>query len=365
MPLTKEDLQAVGNLLVPINTKLDLLLAGKVAPGAEAVAKKATVAICTKYSSSPIGHGMLIEIERETYLISAAHVLVGLEEKSKVRLEWTALGGIQTFQATVRELYLDERYIKCGSHDIGCVKVELAADKGCLLRNFDLAFVSGSNSVEMGKVVLGLGHVYLRGHLVHMNANNRVMVQAISAPGCSGCPLFQHDKTLVAFVHGSSKHRHSVVADIHNPSNSVFADVLVDCKLLRVKEHQKVREVLSIAEDVTPEEEQSATEEFLYFSEDCPMILRRLTAALSAGDWDADSKETLEEWFGVDRHLLSCSLKTVMEDVAKIALLPETELNIGTTLSYLSPAPSDIEMSAGVSGTQTSAITPEKPDKRE
>lgn len=350
----KDELEALGD-------KVDLLLAGKVASDGEAIAKQATVSIrsCPSHSSNkaaPTGHGLLIKAATDgdgktaIYLMSAAHVVVDLMG-TKLQLSWPGASNSSStadnfITVTAKKLFLDERYVKVGSHDIGLLEIALDNDEHSGLYEHNLEIVSGY--VEMGNVLVGQGHVYLRGQMVHHNPETtRVMIQAISAPGCSGCPLFQNDKKLVAFVHGENKHRHHSNADIHEPSNAVFADVFLAFQFREVKENGKIQKLLQVAEALTPEEAEKPNENYCVVGPACPQTLNRLVFSLLAlGEDGLPEEAMMKAGFCVDDDAVTLSKLTefsinfssVMEVVAKVVFEGKEILDVRQPpLKYLSP----------------------------
>ena len=84
-------------------------------------------------------------------------------------------------------------------------------------------------------------------------------IQAPSAPGCSGSPLFSNEEKIVAILHGSGKHRgkHNATSDGMSPH--VFGDTFDKVELRRVDalhkqisdcENKTKAELLSMAEDI-------------------------------------------------------------------------------------------------------------------
>eukprot|EP00980_Cylindrotheca_fusiformis_P014574 scaffold3933_cov98-Cylindrotheca_fusiformis.AAC.2 len=353
--------EKLSEALGPVNEKLDLLLAGKVAFDGEAIAKQATVAIrsCPSHSSNkaaPMGHGLLIKAATDgdgktaIYLMSAAHVVVDIVG-TKLQLSWPGASNSSStadnfITVTAKKLFLDERYVKCGSHDIGLLEVSLDNDERSGLYEHNLGIVSGN--VELGNVLVGQGHVYLRGQLVHHNPEtSQVMIQAISVPGCSGCPLFQNDKKLVAFVHGKSKHRHHSNSDIHEPSNAVFADVFLDFQFREVKGSGKIQKLLQEAEGLTPEEAEKPNENYCVVGPACPPTLKRLVFSLLAlGEDGLPQNAMMKAGFSVDDDAVAFSnltefsidFSSVMKVVAKVVFEGKEILDFRqTALNYLSP----------------------------
>ena len=77
------------------------------------------------------------------------------------------------------------------------------------------------------------------------------MIDTPSLSGCSGCPLFDGNKRLAAFVHGGVKHRGGRI--LHNNGDDdvtgyLFADSIADVSFLAVD--SAFLKLLQIAEDI-------------------------------------------------------------------------------------------------------------------
>jgi transcriptional regulator of acetoin/glycerol metabolism len=131
-----------------------------------------------------------------------------------------------------------------------------------------------ATTLELGNLVTGHGHVFVCGKLVHLDTNrHRLWIQAISAPGCSGCPLFDNDKQLVTLVHGSSKHRHHKTK-IELTSDSVYCDATLGSghKFQAVKDN--MLGFLKMAEELT--EEEARNSQMSIDSDNCRDVTKNL-----------------------------------------------------------------------------------------
>ena len=351
-------LEPMKEALGSMQNKLDLLLSGKVAYDGEAIAKQATVAIHCSNEKTPTGHGLLIKAatnkddKTTIYLMSAAHVVVDMVG-TKLQLSWPGASSSSStahnfVKVSAKKLFLDERYVKCGSHDIGLLEVSLDNAEQLYEHNLDIV----SENVEMGNVLVGQGHVYVRGQMVHYNPETtRVMIRAISAPGCSGCPLFQNDKKLVAFVHGETKHRHHSNTDIRKTSNAVFADVFLAFQFREVKASGQIQNLLREAEFLTPEEAEEPDENYFVVGPDCPQALNRLVFKLLALGEDRLPEEAMMKAAGFcvgndavtlsNLSKFSINFSSVMDVVAKVVFEGEANLDVRkSSLKYLYPVTS-------------------------
>lgn len=304
MVLTKEDLEEIDKLLAkrlePLEQKVksikqkvksvkEELETGLAtinmrlgAPEADLLAKCVTVAIKVG-NNPPDGHGLLIKVGEVHYLLSAAHVIVDLESGSHVTIEWA---GKAIASASVTKLYLDKRYVEKGTHDISFVeigKLEVKDGKNIekALAEVSVKFPEKDSELDMGNAAIGHGLVFLRGQLVHIDGqSNRAMYQAVSVPGCSGCPLlFDSSKKFVSVVHGNCKHCHHSVA-IEDASHLVFADVatLKDYKFQLAKDEKK--HLLRYAEGLTEDLAAKSGEKFMLGSAECPRFLVQFALAM-------------------------------------------------------------------------------------
>jgi transcriptional regulator of acetoin/glycerol metabolism len=119
------------------------------------------------------------------------------------------------------------------------------------------------------------GHVFVCGKLVHLDTNCHCLwIQAISAPGCSGCPLFDNHKQLMALVHGSSKHRHH-----KTKIDCISGTVYCDATLGRGHTFQAVKDdtmlgLLQMVEELT--EEEAPNSQVSIDSDNCPDVTKNL-----------------------------------------------------------------------------------------
>jgi hypothetical protein len=274
-----DELMEVKDELIEVNAKvstidskmstIDSKIESVMLTAADATAKLHTVGIYQFHENKLylIGHGLLIKLDGKHYILSAAHVVVSLkfEDEEKIEIKWDGNGGKKA-TALVTDCFLDKNYVEKGTHDIGLAMVSIvdAKDEAYVdhregkLRTYPLPI---SEDGQVGRAVIGHGLIYLRGFCVHLDsASHRVMIQSMSAPGCSGCPLFDNEGKLVAIVNGNSKHRHSPA--VRNLSNHVFADILglCDCQFQRVVRGVNNENLigLRVAEELPPQEAENS-----------------------------------------------------------------------------------------------------------
>jgi hypothetical protein len=126
----RDGIQELRGAVQELQDGMAFLMNGKVAPHADSMAKRLTVAILNNESAAPCGHGLLIQIGSACsasplyYLLSAAHVLVGLEygnDNNAIQIQWDAtptnekLTVTVTVTVTVTGVYLDKNYIEKGT----------------------------------------------------------------------------------------------------------------------------------------------------------------------------------------------------------------------------------------------------------
>jgi hypothetical protein len=240
-----------------IDERLEGLERGNVLPKGDAEAAKLTVAI--NVDGIATGHGLLVKIDTFYYVLSAAHVLIDLTmgENRVVKLEWVKNNNELEVKMKVTAIYITKEYVKGGTHDIGLAEVTFCAP----------AAVNGVDGVEVnllhcdeivGRRVVGHGqHFYAEGRCIYVSNSMRVMIQAPSVPGCSGCPLFDFDENLCLILHGDLKQRgrekqrgHSAAGGDFDTSSRVYADVLKGREFFKVPSDPRLCEALRKAEDV-------------------------------------------------------------------------------------------------------------------
>jgi hypothetical protein len=135
--------------------------------------------------------------------------------------------------------------------------------------------VNVATTLELGNVVTGHGSVLVSGKLVHLDTNcHRLWIQAMSAPGSSGCPLFDNQKQLVALVHGSSKHCHHKTK-IERISGTVYGDATLGRgHTFQAVKDDKMLRLLQMAEELT--EEEARNSHVSTDSDNCPDVTKKL-----------------------------------------------------------------------------------------
>jgi hypothetical protein len=272
-PITREDLltalnTALNTALTPIEKRLQRLedsleavTDSLLAPDGDQVAKDVTVAIYSTGSSSVACHGCIIRREDAVYLLSAAHSIVDLTYGGTYSIRWSMHSEDLFPKVEFDQVYIPEDYVRRGSNDVGIAKItdaHLTPQDGW--REFSM------NDRELaGKTVVGHGRVFLRGSVLSYPEEQRIMIGTPSMPGCSGCPLFDNRKNLVAFVHGGVKHRGGRVLHTGGTDDAtgyLYADS-PDLVTFRAVASQSYS-FLKIAEDIDSELASRPTDAALY-----------------------------------------------------------------------------------------------------
>jgi len=275
-PLTLADLEKA---LDPITAAIDRITAAidRIAaqigsflvPDGDSEAKQSTVIITlhagdnSAYQS--IGHGIVVNAPNHTnandesaskyYLLSAAHVLIGIAMEMKttkgsyLKLSWLQNGSIAFEEKKKGALILHEDYISMGSHDYGFMELKSMTDE--LLPSHASMRPLGLHSPTVGHSVVAHGRVFLRGTVTGLiGTTPRFSVMAHSIPGSSGAPIFNNARQLVGVVHGSSKHRGHANVSMHDDNAAVaYADTIQVTKGLYIISENHW-EWLSLAEAV-------------------------------------------------------------------------------------------------------------------
>ena len=201
------------------------------------------------------------------YLVSAAHAIVDLTYGDEYSIQWSSVSVHHQSSDLFRQvefdrIYIPEEYVKQGSSDVGIARIKVPSVEN-LVNQTERVITSDGKLV--GKTVVGHGRVFLRGSVLSYPNENRIMIDTPSLSGCSGCPLFDGNKRLAAFVHGGVKHRGGVV--LHNNGNDdvtgyLFADSIADVSFLAVD--SAFFELLRIAEDIECDLASNPTDETAY-----------------------------------------------------------------------------------------------------
>jgi hypothetical protein len=221
-------LDAINKQLDSTDTQITCLNASLLAPEGDNYSKLVTVRIESE-ERYLYGHGMIITKDNKLYLFSAAHVLMEIIQNNVFFVKWD--NSIRV-QITPSKLFIPKTYVSEGINDFGCIEIKETTP----LQQMDfsrekLKMISKKVITSIvGKVVVGHGLFFIRGTVLSVITNKeRMLIQAPSIPGCSGSPLFNNEKNIVALLHGVSKHRgkqgHSNGAEIQDDfSINVYAD---------------------------------------------------------------------------------------------------------------------------------------------
>jgi hypothetical protein len=286
----KKGFQGIQNTLSEMNGNL-----------ADASARKYSVTLTKKDESSLTGHGIIVELKKSYYILSAAHVIVTLADKEEVYILVEFVGHsdkkTSSFEVTCSSAFVSKVYVEKGLGDVGL-----------LLITSDLSLTSEVPSfldveTAVGQQLLGHGLVHLRGNALGCD-EGRVLIHTPSVPGCSGAPLFAPRGEIVAVVHGNSKHRLGRHVFSHQDSTMsphLYADGLDNISVLRVP--SKFVQLLKDAENVDIEEEWAISPATV--PEELPPL------------WNSVSAHWPEEE-GSDTKLGQYSLLTLMEKSAGV-----------------------------------------------
>lgn len=164
------------------------------------------------------------------------------------------------------------------------------------------------SDMPAGDVVVGHGKAFVRGPIVL--ADDRFIVQSMSARGCVGCPLFLDDMSLAGIVHGQHKYRSSRSDRNKHIFHQIYADRVGTAALRKVLDIDEPlrneiaatkRELLSMAENITvemcknpdrPLEEGELVEirQALYESTDGVVSLNRVMSDLKDAIWPMEEE---------------------------------------------------------------------------
>jgi hypothetical protein len=243
--------------------------------------------------------------------------------------------------AEIQCVFPDKRYIASGTHDIGLARLEI---QDLNKNSLQLVDVTVSEKTVLGHVVTGVARVLVRGTVVYNEevSSPRVLIAAISAPGCIGCPLFDSQQRLVALVHGNSKHRHG--NSIEDASSSVYGDACCfdSFEFKKVKPH--FTNCLKDTENWSEEDARNSS--VCLDSDDCPHHTKEFWAEYASALNLLDSDKGQSSW------------DTTMTRLSQKALDDDDPVSLGYTLPCLAPVinvPADSEMTP-----QLGVVTPNK-----
>ena len=194
--------------------------------------------------STSAAHGMLLGKDDKYYLLSAAHVLVDLRSEQgdcddfTITLQWNDERKMQFTIGKTSKYFLTKKYVEKGIQDIGLVELH-KKDSGVLLEKEEVrvatACVGDYLTSNSGP---GRRNVYVGGTCLaeEKDTDGRMLVHAVSAPGCSGSALFNNDKELCGFVHGYDKHKHGRPSFIlpAESKTTVYADLFHPCEFFPI-----------------------------------------------------------------------------------------------------------------------------------
>jgi hypothetical protein len=102
---------------------------------------------------------------------------------------------------TFGNIYIPKVYVRKGSSDVGVAKVNVTDFDPSAAGGMWDDFSIGGTEDFVGKTVVGHGLVFLSGRVLsypNTQQKTRIMIGTPSLPGCSGCPLFDNNRNLVA-----------------------------------------------------------------------------------------------------------------------------------------------------------------------
>jgi hypothetical protein len=180
-----------------------------------------------------LAHGFIVRDTGENiYLFSAAHVVATLVGKKSKTIVITNIDESNPVSIDWTRAYCSQNYVRDGSFDVGCVLLN-EESKSKVLHHFkhkpqdngwDFKLKMLNESLS-GKILTAQSsNIFMSGYVTSFG-NGRASVQAHSAPGCSGTPLFL-DGSLVAICHGESKHKGHSSNVPSGLSPLVFVDLL-------------------------------------------------------------------------------------------------------------------------------------------
>ena len=270
----KTDIGSIKTEIGLIKTAIDSIKAVLLVPNGVEEAKQATVVITVRNGNKDggvLGHGTVVRapdhdsrmgVKPKFYLLSAAHVLVGIanamtDEKASnhLVLSWPHQTDDDVLSFVERQngaLILHKDYISNGSHDYGFMELKSFSQESCpfAMKTKRLSL----RSPTVGESVVARGRVYLRGMVTsHVGTSPRFSVLVHSIPaGSSGAPIFSNDRQMVGVVHGSSKHRGHAKGNSDDDAAVVYADAIEVTKVL-FEISDDHWNLLSMAEEVPPE----------------------------------------------------------------------------------------------------------------
>ena len=252
-----------------LKTAIDSIKTVLLVPDGDSEAKQSTVIITYKLAGTSvyqsIGHGIVVHAPdhgtnapgEKYYLLSAAHVLIGLAmvmktEGSSLKLSWLRNDRTTFEEKEKGALILHKDYVSVGSHDYGFMELKSMSKERLPSHAFMEPLTLRTPTV--GHSVVAHGRVFLRGTVTgQVGTTPRFSVMAHSIPGSSGAPIFNNSRDLVAVVHGSSKHRGHANRSMDDDNAAVaYVDTIqYTTGLHEISEDHW--ECLSLAEAVPPE----------------------------------------------------------------------------------------------------------------
>jgi len=204
-----------------------------------------TVSVSGESEDSVVGKGMVIEIQGDYFLLTAAHVLLVLEGTCHLKWEY----GNTCVRASLSVFYITMKYVQDGTRDVGLGKLALGLS-GDPFSSMEIQDVIVSAPTAAQKVT-GSSAFLRDGRTLEVIAAYRCLSSMRSKPGLSGSPLVSEENHLVGCLHGSSKDR----ARLHNDqaesaySHSVYFDALSGVELVKVPSNE-IHAILKEAEDL-------------------------------------------------------------------------------------------------------------------
>jgi hypothetical protein len=219
-----------------------------------------------KNHRSPHG-GMDAADHHEVYLLSAAHVLVGISNKKINIAQNNGSGRSLAFPCCAGELYITQEYMATGLKDYGFVKLLHLDGKASIKIQDNIGTTKWEEVVEAGKSVVAHGQVFLRGTVVTSSLDDGrfSVVPAHSVPGQGGILVFNNEKAVAGVVHGSSKHRSRHAAAAREDAAVTYCDTVGFRNLVCVDDEEKL-DLLRLAESI-PKDVASGSVTFGAFTE--------------------------------------------------------------------------------------------------
>ena len=314
----RNDIALLKDNVTSLKDDITFLKDSLLAPDGDQIAKDVTVAVSSTGVASVICHGCLMCRDNDIYLVSAAHAIVDLTYGGTYSIKWSVYQHEDLFtKVTFDRIHIPKEYVLHGSKDVGIARVKGKHFLEHLPNQSKWLQVLLGGGELVGKTVVGHGRVFLRGSVLSYPNENRIMINTPSISGCSGCPLIDGNKNLVAFVHGGVKHRGGRVLHNHNGGTDnvtgyVYADCVADATFFLVDPN--FYGILQIAECIADPLASQPTDETAYEEHASPELrqvapkartLEESMEALCRKIWSGDIEEGNRITTGPHLELLS------------------------------------------------------------